>query len=533
MTTSTENTGRSSESRQSPLNKGLVDFRQELRRRIEIANAVSHSRKALSYEVEACRRDPNHFVNNWCWTFDPRRRPANLPFRTFDFQTELLRWICDRYQLQENGLVEKSRDVGASWIFLAWFLHQWLFTDGFFGRLGSRKEDLVDDWTEESLFGKLRYIFSRLPWFILPKGFSDREHNTHLLLVNPANENKIVGESTNDDFGRGGRSSACLLDEAASIPRSERVLASVSQNSNCTFHLSSPKGKNNAFCRLRHETPIPVFQMHWSRDPRKDEAWYEKQKELLLPWEVGQELDLSYDVETGEKIYTRFTRQWHVAKEVIQPNLDFEQFRSWDFGHGVMALIWGQVAPDNTVEIYQCYEASEQDIEFFIPIARGYLPAGYALLKEKDQKELRRVLKKVPKHIAPFLRDYGDHAGHARTANSKRSCAELMSDQKIDLITSGKQTYDWRFRCLDRLLRLRPADAERNVWKSKLLISPDCTRLIDCMNNYINSPAAINRGEVQPVINWASHLVTALEFFAINRFPVEGKTPGVKEVTFR
>ncbi len=422
--------------------------------------------------------------------------------------------------------------MGASWIFIGWFLHAWLFKTGFFGRLGSRKEELVDDGTEESLFGKIRYAFEKLPWFFRPKGFVNKKHDLFLLLKNPANGNKLVGESANTDFGRGGRSSATLLDEAASIPKSEEVLAAINNNSNCVFHLSSPKGKNNAFFRLKHKTKISVKSLHWSQDPRKDAKWYEAQKEILLPWQVGQELDLSYDVETGEKIYARFSRQWHVAKEVIQCNPDFEQFVTWDFGQSMMAMIWGQITPAG-VEIWQCYELGGFDIDFFIPIRRGTMPKEAALLTKDDAQFLRDTLKKLPMQRLPDQKDYGDHAGTHKTANSTRSCKAALEDAGFDLITSGKCTYDWRIKCLDRLFRLRPIDVERNKWRSKLLISPDCVRLIDCLNNYVNSPAAINRGEVAPVINWASHLVTALEFFAINRYPIESVTPGVQERRIR
>lgn len=509
------------------------EIRIEIERRIRLATEISRNPDLLKIETELCRRYPIHFVNNWCWTFDPRETPANVPFRLWACQEEFFQWISDRFEGRENGLIEKSRDMGASWVFICWFLHAWLFRPGFFGRLGSRKEELVDDGTEDSLFGKLLYAYRRLPWFLRPQAFQEKKHSTFMLLKNPENGNKIVGESANEDFGRGGRSSATLLDEAASIPRSEKVLTSVNNNTNTVFHLSSPKGKNNAFYRLKHKTKIPTFSLHWSRDPRKDDQWYEAQKEILLPWEVGQELDLSYDVETGEKIYQRFSRQWHVAKEIIHCNPDFEQWVSWDFGLSTMAILFGQIAPDGVVEIYQTFEFNGFDIDFFIPIRFGRAPKEMQLLPKSDQFLIKEALKKIPSFKIPGQRDYGDHAGTHRTANSKRSCKDALRDAKIDLQTSGKQSYDWRIKCTDRLLRLRQVDADRNKWKTRFLVSPDCTKFIDCMNNYINSPAAITRGEVAPVINWASHEVTALEFFAINRFPIESKTPGVSVTRFR
>lgn len=523
-----------SESSEAPFS-GTFDYRAELLRRIRHASQVFKSEQAKSYELEMCRRDVVHFINNWGWTFDPRVVPANLPFRLFPYQIELLQWIEEGFQKREHGLVEKSRDMGASWVFIAWFYHSLKFRPGFFGKIGSRKQELVDDFTEDSLFGKLRYFYYRLPQFLRIKDLIPRVHDNHLRFQNPKNGNKIVGESANQDFGRGGRSSFALLDEGASIPHSESVWSSVSQNSNCVVWLSNPKGRNNAFARLRHKSKIRVKTLHWSQDPRKNQKWYEEQKEILLPWEIGQELDLSYDVETGDKIYQRFQRQWHVAKEVIKFNPDFEQWRAWDFGGtSPTAILWIQITPDDTVQIYQTFELGGWDIDFFRPIAWGETPPELRLLPKADQELIKQTIRKVPKKGEVYsFRDAGDNAGTARTANSKRSCKDALAEVGINLQTSGKQTYDWRFKCTDRLFRLRPVDPQKNVWKPRIQISPDCTRFIECLNSYVHNPTALAKGLVEPIINWASHQVTALEFFAINRYPIETNVPYYQEQTFR
>lgn len=511
-----------------------TNYRVELERRYRLARLCSENPKFLAAELEMCRRDPVHMTNNWGWTFDPREVPANLPFRLFRKQEQLMRWIEDQYLGRKHGVVEKSRDMGGSWVFIAWMVHGARFREGFFVRLGSRKEELVDDGTEESLFGKIRYFYYRLPWFLQIPNFLQRFHDTHLNFENTHPGNRIVGESANLDFGRGGRSSVTLLDEGASIAKSEQVWASISQNSNSVFWLSSPKGRNNAFYRLGYKAKLPKFTLHWTDDPRKDEAWYEKKKEELLPWQVGQELDLSYDQETGDKIYSRFERRWHVAPENIEFCPDYEQWVSWDFGRaGAMAMVWFQIAP-NQIQVYNYFEFSGYDIDFFIPIRRKRLPAEFPRLTREQKIFVKERLDKVPNPTAaPMSFDCGDHAGVARTANSKRSCRDALEDAGFDLKTSTKQTYDYRFKCFDNLLRLRPVDPLRNIWRSRFVISPDCQRVIDCLNNYVNEDRAQEKGEIQPKINWASHIVTALEFFAINRFPMESNKPGYMEERIR
>lgn len=502
----------------------------EIRRRLTLLSQIEEDPDLAGLELELCRRDATHFINNWCWTFDPRRAPKHFPFSTYDFQDELVSWINERYGKKENGLVEKSRDMGATWIFAAWVVWRWLFEPGFSALFGSRKEELVDDWTIDSIFGKLRYLIYRLPSFLRPEISDKNRTDRNLSLLNPDNGNQINGESANPGFGRGGRSSMVVLDEAAHLQHSEAVWASVSDNSDCIFQLSTPNGKGNHFAWTRHHTPTPFISLHWSRHPLKDRKWYEKKKLEMQPWQIAQELDLSYERSRAGRIYKKFDRQFHVAREVIPFNPLYEQWVSWDFGFGgAMAILWGQVTPEGIVQIIQCYEVKEEDIDFCIPVSLGRKPSTYSLLEEDKKADIDRVLRKVEAgHDATH---YGDHAGTARTANSKRSCKVALREKGIELKSSGKQTYDWRFTCVEYFLKLKH-DVQRNEWRGKLEVSPDCTRFIDCMFNYewdTEDPDVETR---KPKINWASHMVTAFEFFIINRFP-KAPPSNSREVTIR
>ena len=64
--------------------------------------------------------NPIDFIEDWGTTFDPRnlRRglPALMPFLLFPRQRECLEYILEQYRDGEPGLIEKSRDVGLSWI---------------------------------------------------------------------------------------------------------------------------------------------------------------------------------------------------------------------------------------------------------------------------------------------------------------------------------------------------------------------------------------------------------------------------------
>ncbi|NOS66877.1 MAG: hypothetical protein HOO67_00695, partial [Candidatus Peribacteraceae bacterium] len=324
----------------------------EYRRRMDLFKRMKSDEEFRALEIAMCRRFPTHFINNWCMTFDPRRAPKHFPFSTYEFQDEAIQWLQDRYKKKEQGLIEKSRDMGATWIVCAWVIWAWIFEQGFIARFGSRKEDLVDDYTLDSIFGKLRYLLQRVPTIF--KRTMDKRHDSHMKLLNPHNGNQIVGESMNVGFGRGGRSSVAFLDEFAHVQHSEAVWASVVENTDCLIPLSTPNGKGNQFAWLRHETKIPVLSLHWSRHPLKDKTWYENKKSTMKPWQVGQELDLSYETSKEGKVYTRFDRKWHIAKEVIKFNAAYEQWVSWDFGYaGAMAILFGQITPEGIIQIWQ------------------------------------------------------------------------------------------------------------------------------------------------------------------------------------
>jgi hypothetical protein len=112
-------------------------------------------------------------------------------------------------------------------------------------------------------------------------------------ITNPENESRIIGEA-GDNIGRGGRSSIYFMDEAAFYNRPMLIDAALSQNSDVKINVSTPNGIGNPFYRKRHSGKIPVFIFDWRSDPRKDDEWYQKQKEILDPIIVAQEIDRDY-----------------------------------------------------------------------------------------------------------------------------------------------------------------------------------------------------------------------------------------------
>ena len=85
-----------------------------------------HDPAAAAYMRDRCADDVVFWTNAFCWTYDPRKteRP-DLPFVTYPFQDEAILKILDGVMSHRDVGIEKSRDMGASWVNLAVFV--WMF----------------------------------------------------------------------------------------------------------------------------------------------------------------------------------------------------------------------------------------------------------------------------------------------------------------------------------------------------------------------------------------------------------------------
>lgn len=264
---------------------------------------------------EFYRTRPLTFIHHWVVTYDPRNAggdvPATIPLIPFELQRRLIRFIHFCLIHKRSGLVEKSRDMGATWICCAISVWLFLFWPGASIGWGSRVAKLVDNLgNPDSIFEKMRMIIRALPRELLPVGFSPTDHMNIMRFINPETHATIVGEG-GDDVGRGGRSSIYFKDESAHYEHPESIEASLSENAPVQIDISSVNGLGNVFHRRREsgvewvegmELPPPgralVLVMDWREHPAKDQVWYEQIRDKLvgegLAHILAQEVDRNY-----------------------------------------------------------------------------------------------------------------------------------------------------------------------------------------------------------------------------------------------
>jgi len=214
------------------------------------------------------REDILYWTNAFVWLFDPDA-PATIPFATWPYQDvairEMVQAVIEGYDL----LVEKSRDMGASWMVLIVYLWLWLWHGDMALLAISRIEDLVDrPGDPDTLFWKFRFARDHLPTWMIP---SCRDASLHA--ENLSNGSVFDGRATSQDAARAGRRKSLLIDEHASIEHAQAVETATADVAKCRIRISTPKGMNT-FGKLRHSGKVKVLTLHWSSHPIKARGLY-------------------------------------------------------------------------------------------------------------------------------------------------------------------------------------------------------------------------------------------------------------------
>ncbi|HIC3174471.1 TPA: TerL protein, partial [Salmonella enterica] len=274
------------------------DYQMVFEWRMERLQRIRQHPETLPALKQFYRTNPAQFIIDWGMTTDPRNidygLPVTIPFLLFPKQEEWIHWIMERWGKRENGITEKSREMGLSWTAIGMACSLCLFNKEMVIGFGSRKEEYVDSTGDpKALFWKARKFVETLP-VEFRGSWNEKKHAPYMRVEFPETGAVIKGEA-GDNIGRGDRTTLYLVDEAAFLQRPLLIDAALSQTTRCRIDLSSVNGMANPFAQKRHGGKIPVFTFHWSSDPRKDDEWYRRECEKIdNPVVVAQELDLNY-----------------------------------------------------------------------------------------------------------------------------------------------------------------------------------------------------------------------------------------------
>ncbi len=434
-------------------------------------------------EFIKCSKSPSHFATHYCKTLNVETNEIEN-FPSYPYLINFL----EENKRPYNEIVEKSRQMLISWAFMILFLWDITFKENAADFVTSRKEFLVDDGgslsTPNSLLGRIRFIWERLPSFLkMPLDIS------FLKIKNQVTNSFIIGESSNPNAGRSGTWYRALMDETALIPKSESVFGSIIQACKTgTYMNSTPYGRGGCFPRIRFdkETTFRKRTLHWRKHPDRNQDWYKAQCVNMTLDQVARELDISYEKSVAGQIWNNFDFTTQVGDFPYDPELPL--YRAWDFGIGnPTAILWIQEAPipDQPfpeIRIIDELEANEQSPPYYV--------------KRCEMKEYKLTND-----------DFGDPAGKQRQVNM-RSWISWIRDLGIHIKVKHGVKISESIMTGQRVVPY-------------IRIDKKCVRLQECISNYKHPTddqgLVIGDGYED---NWATHLMKAFEYYAVNRFPL-------------
>lgn len=471
---------------------------------------------------KACRGDDDNvrsagdgcifFVENFCWTYDPRSKNKNLPVVLFDYQKDAIRALIEHIDEGKDYLIEKSRDMGISWLVIYVFLWYWMFRDGSNLLLGSYKEKLVDDGVnQDALFGKLEFAIRNLPKWILPRGFLLRKHRMKLKLINPENNNIISGDTMNPQFGRGARKTAIFYDELGFWDTAKESWESGADTTACQIANSTPHGKN-FYWKLR-QSSMDVLSLLWKLHPLKDEKWYQFEKNRRTDEALAQEVDLNYEKSLEGRVYL----EWEpvIGHYPYNDRLPLYVGADWGKEDGT-ALVWVQLV-DNKFRVIDSYYKTGETIDFFVPFLTGIVPSdNYRYTKKEIEKiEEHRTWKRGTVH--------GDPAGRFTSAVTNQSVFSILRDNGIYVNWDDK----WKE------FATRKTAVKMRVRNGVELNKNEDNEYFSMCIEQSSYPKVRRQGEeevrtMKPNHDWTSHHRSALEYLCLG---LENINPNRSKVT--
>lgn len=455
-----------------------LEWRHRMLQRCETDPAYQAKVRALYH------KDIVFAFNAFFFTLDVRRRPRHhQPFCTYPYQDDFLIGLSDAIEEGRDYPVEKSRDMGVSWMVLGAFFWFWMKPQGGYDFLcGSRIEDYVDKKGDmRALFPKLRYLLYRHPPWLRPKRFNPRKHDTYMKLVNPETGSSITGESNNANFSTGGRYAAILYDEFAKWETTDKSAWTAGGDATpCRIPVSTPFGAAGQFYELVSDEGREKARLHWSLHPRKAEGayciwpmpkeltylqgteanervwrslWYDKECERRKPTEVAQELDIDY-LGAGNPVFTGAA----ALRIRVLRTIRREPLHSFDIELATLAL--KESTPRDPEGYFRVFREPQGNSLYAlgVDVVEGREEGDYAVIK---------VLNRVTKDVDATYYSRLDEAGLASIVTAIAQYYKTYEPPwvGIETIGPGLSTFDlcWEKYELDNLFMMPTYDSARET----------------------------------------------------------------------
>jgi hypothetical protein len=374
--------------------------------------------------VHPARFDPLYFIKLFCW-IRPAEGGVPIQFNLWPFQEEVLTDL----QTQRRIVILKARQLGLSWLVLAYVLWLAMFNHGQTILIVNRNLDEA-----KKLLARVRFMWERIPdWLRLPLAVDNAQE-----LAFAGMDSRIISLPATEDTGSGETATFVLVDEGAKIPGAEPImtalLPTLSAERTTLAVISTAKGYHNYFANLwKRALPgsqepndfWPIFIPN-SAHPDRDAAW-EEQTRRTFPTvraylqEYPERWQDAFQ-QPGEAVFDEFDRMVHVTSEGAEATGQWPKRSAWDFGYHFSPVYLLEVRGERHVHVFDEIDGREMTTEqLAVEVANrltewrlrpqdvpaGVDPAGVAQTStstESDHAMLRRhgfLVPEEPVRVAP------------------------------------------------------------------------------------------------------------------------------------
>lgn len=507
----------------------------------------SHPNHAINRQIELqlCAADPARWLAIWGTIEEPRKRRGESsakPFTPFAFQVRILQWSDWLMNLDEaevaDGFISKCRGLGASWIVCAYVLHGWLFKNPWDVLMLSRKEALVDKPKhKQSLFYKIDYLLNRLPDWMRPAGYHDgNPWRLNMNMTNPVTGAVIMGESTTEKSGRGGRGTLVVYDEAAFMPSFNDVFSTGTEVADVRIVISTESFEegmdfHNTVKEQRKLNPDRVLDLDWWLNPYQDQEWFENRRDRMAA--------------TPEKFAQEYLRDpWAAYGSLIYPSIRDKTCDAPGYIEGQpilagidpgfaddTAIVWVQVQSDGMYRVIDSFEDHLQPAEYYAHLLTGIPPVAgdkcYGIQFSARARQIMEWTRTLPwservRYVMDPSGAQKDMSGlsfYERLVRESKRLREREADRIKD--ETGEAVMPQALRVYYKDLFAQNKHHVRHLAARNLLLrtvvadTPGAKAWYEAMRSYrYTEPGPKASGEPKPIHDESSHLASAYEYLA-------------------
>lgn len=321
------------------------------RYRLNIVNAGVQSARARRDIRLACKQDMLFYIQSFSWTVDPRGEDKVVPFNLWPIQRAAIVKLLWCIRNGRDCVIEKSRDMGASWLCLSVFEWLWRYRPGFDLLFMSRNEELVyKPGNKKALFTKLDILHENQPKWLMPR-MKKRKRSWQTVEMGGS----LDGETTTDASSVGDRRSAILLDEFARMPNAKEILQGSADVTRCRIFNFTPFGTDNTAYELTQKPGVEKVRMHWSDHPTKRKGlyrWGEDEpapeildKEYVFPPDYpfvqdGKLRSVEYDYQESRRTPEEMAREWDINYQGSKTGFYSENIIKGLIDHHARPPVW-------------------------------------------------------------------------------------------------------------------------------------------------------------------------------------------------